>query len=188
MAHRWRRSRWTRSHLAPGISRSTFYLYFADKGELLALATNWLKDQLFELRVDPQSDGSLDDLPSYIAALERIIGRYRDHAALLAAVNYAIQFDDRVAEQWTGAQDRYIAWVAGILRTEQERGLTDDSFDAVRRQTSSSTEASRSSPPTSSAGTRIKTAPSRANWAPLSGTDSSADGPESCRCRWSRVP
>ncbi|MFF1877162.1 TetR/AcrR family transcriptional regulator [Leifsonia sp. NPDC058230] len=113
-----------------GISRSTFYLYFADKGELLALATHWLKDQLFEVRVAPQEDRSLDDLASYVTALERIIGRYREHAALLAAVNHAIQFDDRVGEQWVTAQNRYIAWVADILRTEQERGLTDDTFDA----------------------------------------------------------
>ena len=45
-----------------GISRSTFYLYFADKGELLALATRWLKDQLFEVRVAPQ-----EDVPSTIS-------------------------------------------------------------------------------------------------------------------------
>jgi AcrR family transcriptional regulator len=113
-----------------GISRSTFYLYFADKGALLAQAAIWLKDQLFEARIDPQIDGSLDDLDSYVASLERIICRYREHAALLAAVIHAARFDDRVAQQWLAAQNSYISWVSGILRELQERGLTDPSFDA----------------------------------------------------------
>ncbi|MCS5719353.1 TetR/AcrR family transcriptional regulator [Herbiconiux sp. CPCC 205763] len=112
-----------------GISRSTFYLYFRDKTELLVDATDWLKDLVFEVRLDRGADGSLGDLPGYVSSVERVIGRYREHSALLGAVNHEAEFDERVGATWSGAQRRYISWVAGILREEQARGLTAGSFD-----------------------------------------------------------
>lgn len=113
-----------------GISRSTFYLYFQDKTELLVGATNWLKDLVFEERLERQPDGSLGELDTYIQSLEQIIARYRQHSALLSAVNQVAEFDDRVGARWLASQTRYISWVAEILREEQRRGLTADTFDA----------------------------------------------------------
>jgi AcrR family transcriptional regulator len=112
-----------------GISRSTFYLYFADKTELLARATVWLKDRVFEARFDRDADGGVGDLETYIRSLDRIIAQYREHSTLLAAVNHVAGFDERVGEIWAASQRRYVGWVADLIRAEQQRGVTDASFD-----------------------------------------------------------
>ncbi|MFB2599950.1 TetR/AcrR family transcriptional regulator [Herbiconiux sp. P17] len=112
-----------------GISRSTFYLYFRDKTELLVGATEWLRDLVFEVRLDRGVDGSLGGLEGYVSSVERVIARYREHSSLLDAVNHEAEFDDRVGARWTAAQQRYVAWVADILREEQARGSTARSID-----------------------------------------------------------
>ena len=158
-----------------GISRSTFYLYFSDKTELLARAADRLKDLVFRSGWTVGRTGRSGGLDDYIRTLEGIVARYRDHSALLAAVNQVAQFDERVGETWAASQRRYTDWVAAILRAEQLRGMTDGSFDADLAAAILVTVANRSSHSTLRVPASNATRSWRENSAPPNGSVSFAD-------------
>jgi TetR/AcrR family transcriptional regulator, ethionamide resistance regulator len=81
-----------------GRSRSTFYVYFRDKRELLLHATQEIADRLYAAAAGwlsaPSEDGDVRD------ALAGILSIYREHPGLLAAVVEASGYDERVREHW----------------------------------------------------------------------------------------
>src|SRR6201984_1242650 len=84
---------------AGGISRSTFYVYFDDKGDLLvAMAQDVIGDLLadgaswWELPVD----GTREDLRK---ALSVPIDTYRKHRTILGAIAETAAYDPRAPEQ-----------------------------------------------------------------------------------------
>ncbi len=83
---------------AAGISRSTFYVYFEDKGDLLRA---WYCEIIAELAESTagwwELDGSAtrDDLR---AVLDRVVRTYRPHTTLMAATYDAAAYDASVRE------------------------------------------------------------------------------------------
>ena len=114
---------------AAGISRSTFYLYFRDKVDVLLRLSGSLKTESFAIAeawrpCDP--DGGIDGLAR---TYERILRHYREHAALLSAINEVAAYDPVVREAWTADQDRFIENVVTVLEEEQRAGRTPTDID-----------------------------------------------------------
>lgn len=101
-----------------GIARSTFYVHFEDKNDLLmrlaesathgifAEAERWVRDE------DPEG----------LASLERqtrtMLAGHRRHAPGLRALAEVAAYDRQVAEYWRGKVDHF----AGVLRDRLRRG------------------------------------------------------------------
>ncbi|MXM67686.1 TetR family transcriptional regulator [Streptomyces sp. HUCO-GS316] len=114
---------------AAGISRSTFYLYFRDKVDVLLRLSGSLKTESHAIASswwpsDP--DGGLDGLAR---TYELILAHYRKHAALLSAINEVAAYDPAVREAWTADQDRFIDHVVTVLKEEQQAGRTRADID-----------------------------------------------------------
>lgn len=108
-----------------GLARSTFYLYFQDKGDLLVA---WFGEITGELEGaargwwDLGPEASREDLRS---ALETIIKTYRPHTHLMAAMYDAAAYDAEVRSLVTAMMKRNIAGLRKHIRAGQEAGSVD---------------------------------------------------------------
>ncbi|WP_040599936.1 TetR/AcrR family transcriptional regulator [Patulibacter medicamentivorans] len=113
-----------------GIARSTFYVYFEDKGDLLrALAEDVIvaiiESAGYWWALPP--DATKDDLRE---AMERIADTYRTHRVVMSAVVEATAYDERIAEQFAVLLERTISEVAAHIADGQRRGFAHDDIDA----------------------------------------------------------
>jgi len=117
---------------AAGISRSTFYVYFEDKGDLLRVLTEDVISELIEAaRVwwDLPASASNDEVR---AALRGLFDVYRRHEPLLAAVVETTTYDDRVRERFAAMMRTAIDGVAAHVRAGQRDGFVHPDLDAER--------------------------------------------------------
>ena len=119
-----------------GVSRSTFYVYFEDKGELIRA---WLTEINSELDVAAQRWWSLgggqggtvswDDLR---VALNRVVLVYRPHTTLMAAAFDAAAYDPAVRDQVDAMMQRNIAGLRKHIRAGQASGSVDAALPAAQ--------------------------------------------------------
>ncbi|MEU9371689.1 TetR/AcrR family transcriptional regulator [Streptomyces avermitilis] len=109
---------------AAGISRSTFYLYFRDKVDVLLRLSGSLKKETYSIAESWKPNGSDGGLDGLARTYELILRHYREHAALLAAINEVAAYDPLVREAWTADQDRFIDNLVTVLQEEQRAGRT----------------------------------------------------------------
>jgi AcrR family transcriptional regulator len=108
------------------ISRSTFYVYFEDKGDLLRAWFGEINQELAESAAkwwDLEADAKRDDLR---AALGGIVNTYRPHTSLMAALYDAAAYDTGVREL---VDDMVGANTAGLrkhIKAGQKAGFIDD--------------------------------------------------------------
>jgi TetR/AcrR family transcriptional regulator, ethionamide resistance regulator len=104
-----------------GVSRTTFYDYFADKRELLlAFGDTLLKDTLEE--TDEWRPGP--DHEQTRAELRRILRRFirlQRHPVAIAIVE-ATHYDPEVRTAWVATQERHIARTQRLLEWERDHG------------------------------------------------------------------
>src|SRR5262249_45112671 len=100
---------------AAGISRSTFYLYFADKTDLLIRLSASLKLGAFDIRQDWRPHDPPGGLEVLARLYEGIIKYLRDHAGLLAAVSEVAGYDPAVRASWTGGEEQFASRMASLL-------------------------------------------------------------------------
>lgn len=103
------------------ISRSTFYLHYADKGALLAaLSEETAKDATLPMSkwLELPSGATKDELRD---ALGDLADTYRQHGTLLAAVVEAAGYDETVRHHWDNIMDNGM----GRIRRGLEHGLKD---------------------------------------------------------------
>ncbi|NBM15258.1 TetR/AcrR family transcriptional regulator [Streptomyces sp. GC420] len=115
---------------AAGISRSTFYLYFRDKVDVLLRLSGSLKTESFAIAAAWRPcapDGGVDGLAR---TYERILRHYREHAALLSAINEVAAYDPMVREAWTADQERFIDNLVKVIEEEQRDSRTPADIDA----------------------------------------------------------
>jgi len=110
-----------------GVSRSTFYVYFEDKGELIRA---WLAEIISELDVAAQEWWSLGasgavSWKDLRAALSRVVTVYRPHTTLMAAAFDAAAYDPGVREQVDTMMQRNIAGLRKHIRAGQAAGYVD---------------------------------------------------------------
>ena len=117
---------------AGGISRSTFYVYFSDKGDLLvAMAQDVIGDLVatgsswWDLPVD----ATKADLHK---ALRVPIDTYRKHRTILSTVVETAAYDPRVREQHQSLIDQVVAALTGYIADAQRGGAADPELDAER--------------------------------------------------------
>jgi TetR/AcrR family transcriptional regulator, ethionamide resistance regulator len=108
-----------------GISRTAFYFYFRDKRELLMRLTEDVSDALYA-EAEAWWSGEGDGRVQLRAALEQIVGVYREHGVLLRAVVEASAYDDEVAEFWRALLGRFIEATQRRLEEELARGAIAD--------------------------------------------------------------
>jgi TetR/AcrR family transcriptional regulator, ethionamide resistance regulator len=117
---------------AGGISRSTFYVYFEDKGDLLvAMAQDVIGDLLadgaswWELPVG----ATREDLHK---ALRVPIDTYRKHRTILGTVAETAAYDPRVREQQRKLIDQVVTALTTYISDAQRAGVADVHLDAAR--------------------------------------------------------
>ena len=117
---------------AGGISRSTFYVYFDDKGDLLvAMAQDVIGDLLadgaswWELPVD----GTREDLRK---ALRVPIDTYRKHRTILGTIAETAAYDPRAQEQQQNLIDQVVSALTTYIGDAQRAGVADAHLDAAR--------------------------------------------------------
>ncbi|MCE7002856.1 TetR/AcrR family transcriptional regulator [Kibdelosporangium philippinense] len=113
---------------AAGIARSTFYLYFADKPELIKRLAEKLKEGLFELGSDwAPSDG----LAALAAIYVRMIEYYRPRMPILAAISQVVASDPDVRDAWQSTVERFADHMAACIADEQRAGRTSADIDPL---------------------------------------------------------
>ncbi|MCT9931864.1 TetR/AcrR family transcriptional regulator [Planotetraspora sp. A-T 1434] len=115
-----------------GLSRSTFYLYFRDKTELILRLAASLKSGIFQVGVEWRADGIADGLEGLAEAYLQIIRHYRRRPATYAAVLEVAGYDRTVRDALQAGQQRFIDRIAGRLAREQRAGRTSPDFDPER--------------------------------------------------------
>ena len=112
------------------ISRSTFYVYFEDKGDLLqALTADVMSEIIAAARAwwALPSDATRADVE---AAMRGIVEAYLEHKTLMAAVVEASSYDARVREQFGTLIQVSLREVAAHIASGQERGFVRRDVDA----------------------------------------------------------
>jgi AcrR family transcriptional regulator len=114
---------------AAGVARSTFYVHFADKSELLLRLAAEATEELFEAS-DAWWEHSLADGPGPLGgALLELTRIYRRHAAVLDAVGEVAGYDPAVAAFWRERMDGYAASLRARLAGEQRAGAVPREVD-----------------------------------------------------------
>lgn len=102
-----------------GVARSTFYTHFRDKSELLMRLANTMRTSGYEIATTWTPADGLDAL---IDVFQRIVQVYREHAAVLAAINEVAAYDPTVREFWIAGHNRFVDFGVRLLTAEQEAG------------------------------------------------------------------
>jgi TetR/AcrR family transcriptional regulator, ethionamide resistance regulator len=108
-----------------GMARSTFYVYFADKGDLLRA---WFAEITDELRVTAATWWQLQPPVCYEdtrAALAAIVATYRPHTPLMAALYDTAAYDPSVRELVDTMMGENIAGLRAHIRRGQTAGFVD---------------------------------------------------------------
>ncbi len=107
------------------MSRSTFYVYFEDKGDLLRTWFAEVSEDVVDAAADWWAlgpDASRDDLR---AALTEVVARYRPHTTLMAATYDAAAYDASVRELVTDMMAQNSAALRKHIRAGQKHGSID---------------------------------------------------------------
>lgn len=117
-----------------GVARSTFYVHFADKTDLLIRLASETTADIFSAANDWSERNALSgDATSARSELEatcnRIVADYRRHASVLAAVLSATGYDPAVARFWFDRIAIFIDATSERLNRAQESGLVDRELD-----------------------------------------------------------
>jgi AcrR family transcriptional regulator len=104
-----------------GVARSTFYLYFRDKTELLLRLAATLGDVAYGMvgTWSPAGPRALDELAE---TLLEVIRFYRDRRHVLAAVLEVAGYDRTIGEFWEAQLGLFIANAQRLLEAEQRAG------------------------------------------------------------------
>jgi AcrR family transcriptional regulator len=114
------------------ISRSTFYVYFDDKGDLLgAMAEDVTRDlaEAGSAWFDLATDATKRDLRD---ALGQLFATYRRHQTLLGAITESAAFDARVRERHLALIDRAVQGLESHIKEHQAAGAAAPDLDARR--------------------------------------------------------
>jgi AcrR family transcriptional regulator len=110
------------------LSRSTFYVYFQDKGDLLRA---WFTEIEAEIASAARDWWALDRTSTredLRTALSNVVSVYRPHTTLMAAMYDAAAYDQAVRELVGAMMDRNIAGLRKHIRAGQRGGFIDPSL------------------------------------------------------------
>jgi AcrR family transcriptional regulator len=110
-----------------GIARSTFYLHFRDKTDLMVRLTRDTRRAVFEVGENwmPTSGG----LEALVEGFAAIIAIYRERAAVVAAIHETLAYDPVVREFWEGGLTNFVERMRATLVEEQRAGRVAADLD-----------------------------------------------------------
>jgi AcrR family transcriptional regulator len=112
-----------------GLSRSTFYVYFEDKGELLRALSEGLVAQLSLAAAqwwELPPGAPREDIR---AAMQAVVDTYRPHQTLMTAVVDASSYDARVREEFGAMLGAIVDGLAEHIRRGQATGAVRAELD-----------------------------------------------------------
>ncbi|MEV4539161.1 TetR/AcrR family transcriptional regulator [Asanoa sp. NPDC049518] len=111
-----------------GVARSTFYAHFRDKTDLLLRLASDMLATSFDVASAWEPTDGVDKLAEDFL---RILGIYREHAAVLRAVGEVTTYDQTVRDFWSQGLTRFTDRTVAALRAEQVAGRTPADVDLV---------------------------------------------------------
>ncbi|ALG12451.1 TetR/AcrR family transcriptional regulator [Kibdelosporangium phytohabitans] len=105
-----------------GISRSTFYVHFEDKGDLARRMTKTVVAELEDVSTDWWSTADRADREQLRTSLGAIIDVYRRRGAAFTLVSQAAAVDESVAEELRGLMRRLIDLTGQAIELGQAAG------------------------------------------------------------------
>jgi AcrR family transcriptional regulator len=115
-----------------GISRSTFYVYFEDKGHLLRALTDDVLEQMIDTSREWWANLPAADYQELEAGIAKLIETYRAHSILMAAIVDTSTYDEDVRAELhkliVGGQKE----LAEQIRVGQRKGTVRKDLDPER--------------------------------------------------------
>ncbi|MGY1633023.1 TetR/AcrR family transcriptional regulator [Geodermatophilus sp. SYSU D01186] len=105
-----------------GISRPTFYFYFASKEAVVLALLDRVVAEARELRAAALAAASDDVRESWRAALVAVRDTFRAHRALTAAATQLLAASAEVRELWSQVMEGFVAETAAAIEEERARG------------------------------------------------------------------
>jgi AcrR family transcriptional regulator len=114
-----------------GVARSTFYLCFQDKTDVLIGLTGSMKDELFAIGAAWRPTGTGGGLEGLVAVFEDQLRFYRERAPLLAAIAEVSAYDPALREAAFQELERFADHITDLVEEEQRAGRLSPDVDAV---------------------------------------------------------
>ena len=111
-----------------GVARSSFYLHFSDKNQLLIRIAEAATNPLLDIAEDWITDRSAD-IETLRPTIREMVAENRKHAHLLAALAEVAAYDAEVAEFWQSRLQGYIDLVEERLQADKRSGLAPAALD-----------------------------------------------------------
>ena len=112
-----------------GIARSSFYLNFADKSDLLIRLADAATDDLFGVAERRLAEGDVLTAGALRETFLSIVSEYRRHASALRAMNEVAAYDAEVASFWRAKVERFGEALRERLRRDREAGRVAPDLD-----------------------------------------------------------
>ncbi|TWD17621.1 TetR family transcriptional regulator [Streptomyces sp. T12] len=116
---------------AAGISRSTFYLYFRDKVDVLLRLSGTLKRESYAIAASWHPTGPTGGVDGLARTYELILQHYRKYTALLSAISEVAAYDPAVRAAWDTHQGQFEDNLIKIMEEEQKSGRMAADIDPV---------------------------------------------------------
>jgi TetR/AcrR family transcriptional regulator, ethionamide resistance regulator len=105
-----------------GISRPTFYFYFASKDAVVLALLDRVVAEARDLRAAALAGASGDVRAHWRAALVAVRDTFRAHRALTAAATQLLAASAEVRELWSQVMEGFVAETAAAIEAERARG------------------------------------------------------------------
>jgi len=112
-----------------GIARSTFYLCFRDKSDVLLRLTSTLKDDIFAMGAQWNPVGPGGGVDGLAELYSRQLAYYRDRAPIMAAITEVTAYDEEFREANVRSIRRFAQRITGRLRKERDAGRLSAGVD-----------------------------------------------------------
>jgi AcrR family transcriptional regulator len=112
-----------------GIPRSTFYLHFPDKAQLIMRLTDRVYDELFVDALTWWAGDHRDGPEGITAAVERIIARYRTHFPVLRAVMEVAAYEPDVGDAYRARIGDFARAMEARLEEQRDAGRLHPDLD-----------------------------------------------------------
>ena len=114
---------------AAGISRSTFYFYFATKEAVLVALLERVREEA-DAAAAQAVDRGLGRREQYRQVIGAFVATFREHRAVAVATSVARGSDPAVDAIWARILDGWVALAESTIRAEQTRRAAPDDVDA----------------------------------------------------------